>query len=166
LHDIGKAMTHDHEGSHAVLGAQVARRCGEDELIANAIGSHHNDEPPHGPIALVVTAADAMSGARPGARRENAAAYMGRLHDINRIASAFPHVERVDIMHAGREVRVVVASDERGSIDERHHGPALKDADLFPLAQKIARTLEEEITYAGQIRVTVIRETRSISVAS
>jgi ribonuclease Y len=93
---------------------------------------------------------------------------MGRIMEINRIASAFPEVERVDIMHAGREVRIIVAGDERGAVDDNrrpHHGAAVRDADLFPLAQKIARTLEEEITYAGQIRVTVIRETRSVAVA-
>lgn len=166
LHDIGKAMTHDHEGSHAVLGAQVARRCGEHEIIANAIGSHHNDEPPNSAIAHIVTAADALSGARPGARRENATSYMGRLQEIQRIASSFRAVERVDIMHAGREVRIVVAGDERGDVDHSRHGaPAVLDSELYPLAQQVARTLEEEVTYAGQIRVTVIRESRSVAIA-
>ena len=169
LHDIGKAMTHEREGAHAVLGAEVARRCGEHETVANAIGSHHNDEPPATAIAHVVTAADAMSGARPGARREHAAAYLGRIQDIQRIAAGFPAVERVDIMHAGREVRVVVAGDERGDVDDRaatrHGRQLLRDHDLHPLAQDISRAIEEEITFAGQIRVTVIRETRSVAVA-
>jgi ribonuclease Y len=167
LHDIGKAMTHDHEGSHALLGADVARRCGEDEVVANAIASHHNDEPARGPIAFVVTAADAMSGGRPGARRESVTQYLNRIHDIQRIAGRAPAVKRVDIMQAGREVRVVVAGAENGAIDpsERHEGPSLTDADLGPLAQDIARRIEEEITYAGQIKVTIIRESRSVSLA-
>lgn len=167
LHDIGKAMTHDHEGSHAVLGAEVARRCGEDEVIANAIGSHHNDEPPKTPLAYIVTAADAMSGGRPGARRESVTQYLNRIQDIQRIASRSAAVKRVDIMQAGREVRVVVAGAERGAIDasERHGGPSVNDADIQPLAQQIASSIEREMTYAGQIRVTVIRESRSVAVA-
>lgn len=166
LHDIGKAMTHDHEGSHAVLGAEVARRCGEDEIIANAIGAHHNDETPNSPIANVVAAADAMSGARPGARRENAASYMGRIQEIQRIAAGFPNVERADIMHAGREVRIVVSGEERADTGSRTRDQTdFPDADLQPLAKEIARALEREITYAGQIRVTVIRESRSVAIA-
>ncbi len=168
LHDIGKALTHEREGSHAVLGAEVARRCGEDELVANAIGAHHNDEPPQGPIARIVTAADALSGARPGARRESVTSYINRIQDIQEIASRSPVVKRVDVMHAGREVRVIVAGEERGAIDEqdRSSGPAVSDTELFPLAQEIARTLEDEIPFAGQIRVTVIRESRAVSVAT
>ncbi len=166
LHDIGKAMTHSHEGSHAVLGAEVARRCGEQEVVANAIGSHHNDEPMNSPYALLITAADAMSGARPGARRENAASYMGRIQEIQRIATGFPNIERADIMHAGREVRIVVAGEERGDVDDRGHDQApVSDADLRPLAREIAERLERELTYAGQIRVTVIRESRSVAIA-
>ncbi len=162
LHDIGKAMTHDHEGSHAVLGAEVARRCGELEIVANAIGSHHNDEPPETAIANIVTAADAISGARPGARRESATQYLARLGELQRIAGRSPWVRRVDIMQAGREVRVVIASDE---LDDKHQTGGPKDADVYPLAQEIARAIEEELTFAGQIRVTVIRESRAVSVA-
>jgi ribonucrease Y len=167
LHDIGKAMTHDHDGSHAVLGAEVARRCREDEVIANAIGSHHNDEPPRTAIAQIVTAADAISGARPGARRESVTQYLTRISEIQRIASRSPAVRRVDIMQAGREVRVVVAGDERGAIaeEERHRGPMLADADIQPLAREIAAGIEKELTFAGQIKVTVIRESRAVSVA-
>jgi ribonuclease Y len=167
LHDIGKAMTHDHEGSHAVLGAEVARRCGEEEIVANAIGAHHNDEPPKSAIAHIVTAADAMSGARPGARRESVTQYLNRIQDLQRIASRSPAVRRVDIMQAGREVRVVVAGEERGAIDasERHDGPIVADADIQPLAQEIARSIQSELTFAGQIKVTVIRESRSVAIA-
>lgn len=167
LHDIGKAMTHDHEGSHAVLGAQVARRCGENEIVANAIGSHHNDEPKNHPIALIVTAADAMSGARPGARRESVTSYLDRISTIQRIAGRSRLVQRVDIMHAGREVRVVVTSDERGDVDgdQKFDELTVSDADLYPLAQQIAREIEEEVIFAGQIRVTVIRESHSITMA-
>ncbi|MEK7705186.1 MAG: Rnase Y domain-containing protein [Myxococcota bacterium] len=167
LHDIGKAMTHDHEGSHAVLGAQVARRCGEEEIVANAIGAHHNDEPAASPIAHLVAAADALSGARPGARRESATNYLNRIDDIQRIAARDRAVRRVDIMHAGREVRVLVAGEDRGEVDSdtRNGGRILRDDELFPLAQDIARDLEAEMTFAGQIRVTVIRESRSVAIA-
>lgn len=169
LHDIGKAMTHDHDGSHAVLGAEVARRCGEDEIIANAIGSHHNDEPVRSAIANIVTAADALSGGRPGARRESVTQYLNRIQDIQRIASRSPAVRRVDIMHAGREVRVVVAGEEQGALapeeQQQHRGPVLTDGDIQPLAAEIARGIEKELTFAGQIRVTVIRESHAIAVA-
>ena len=167
LHDIGKAMTHDHDGSHALLGAEVARRCGEDEVVVNAIASHHNDEAPRTPIALIVTAADALSGGRPGARRESVTQYLNRIQDIQRIAGHSPAGKRVDIMQAGREVRVVVAGTEQGAIDpsDRHCGPSLREADLQPLAQEIARRIQDELTFAGQIKVTVIRESRSVAVA-
>jgi len=165
LHDIGKAMTHDHEGSHAVLGAQVARRCGESEIVANAIGSHHNDEPPGSALALLVTAADAMSGARPGSRRESATSYLDRIKLIQTIASRNPVVERVDIMHAGREVRVIVATDERGDVGGASDDSAFRDADIAPLAREIADALSDELVFPGQVRVTVIRESRSIATA-
>jgi ribonucrease Y len=167
LHDIGKAMTHDHEGSHALLGAQVARKCGEREDVANAIGSHHNDEPMSSPLAFVVTAADALSGARPGARRESVTQYVSRIEEIQAIAGRSPAVRRVDVMHAGREVRVIVAGEEKGAIDdaERQGGVVLADRELQPLAAEIARTLEKEVTYAGQIRVTVIRESKAVAIA-
>jgi len=167
LHDIGKAMTHDHEGSHAVLGAEVARRCGEEEIIANAIGSHHNDEPMETPIAHIVTAADAISGARPGARRETVTLYLDRINSIQKIASRSKAVERVDVMHAGREVRVVIAGQDRGDIEDTDQRSTIDfdDEQLHPLAEEIARELEEEVIFPGQIRVTVIRESRSVSIA-
>lgn len=168
LHDIGKAISHEQEGSHAVLGAELARRCGEHETVANAIGSHHNDENPDSPIAFIVTAADAMSGARPGARRESVTSYLKRIRSIERIARRSSLVHRVDVMHAGREVRVFVADEERG-FDvhgyERFPEPEVTDEGLHPLAQDIAEAIEDEITFAGQIRVVVIRESRSIAYA-
>ena len=165
LHDIGKAMTHDHEGSHAVLGAEVARRCGEPEVVANAIGSHHNDEPMNSPIAHIVTAADALSGARPGARRETASLYLARMQQLSDIAQSHGNnVERVDIMHAGREIRLAVPGTER------HHGEKMRashfdDESMIELAENVAQSIEEEVVYPGQIRVTVIRESRVSSVA-
>ena len=160
LHDIGKAMTHDHEGGHAVLGAQEARRCGEAELIANCIGSHHFDEQPASQLAYLVTAADAMSGARPGARRESTSNYVQRIKDIQHIASRDNAVEHVDIMQAGREIRIFVANDAKNE-----NGHDIGDADLYPLAQKIAQEIEDEVIYAGQIRVTVIRESKESIIA-
>lgn len=167
LHDIGKAMTHDHDGSHAILGANVARECGEDEVVVNAIASHHNDEPATSPIALIVTAADALSGGRPGARRESVTQYLTRIQEIQRIASTSPAVQRVDIMQAGREVRVVVAGNSHGIIDpnEHHNGPTLDESELQPLAHKIAQQIENELTFAGQIKITIIRESKIIAVA-
>ncbi len=164
LHDIGKAMTHEREGAHAVLGAEVARRCGESEVVANAIGSHHFDEPPAGPLAYVVTAADALSGARPGARRENAAHYLQHIRDLQAIAGRRANVLRVDVMHAGREVRVVVAGREQG-VGAEEPRRVLTDSELVPLAREIARAIEAELSFAGQIRVTVIRESRAVALA-
>ncbi|MEZ0313819.1 MAG: HD domain-containing protein [Myxococcota bacterium] len=152
LHDMGKAMTHDHEGSHAVLGATVARRCGESEIVANAIGAHHDDEPMATPTAFLVTAADALSGARPGARRESATQYVARIRQIHEIASRGSLIDRVDVMYAGREVRIVVLPDAQ-------------DDALYPLAQRVARALEDEVAFPGQIRVTVIRESRVSAIA-
>ncbi|MEC8051569.1 MAG: HDIG domain-containing metalloprotein [Myxococcota bacterium] len=165
LHDIGKAMTHDHEGSHAVLGAEVARRCGEAEIIANAIGSHHNDEPMNSPIAYIVTAADALSGARPGARRETASLYLARMQQLSDIAhGSSKGLERVDIMHAGREIRLAVPGSER-MVGEKSKDSQYDDASMIELAEDVARTIEEEVVYPGQIRVTVIRESRASAVA-
>ena len=166
LHDIGKAMTHEHEGSHAVLGAEVARRCGETELVANAIGAHHNDEPMASPIAHIVTAADAISGARPGARRETVTLYLERVQQIQEIAKRAEGIERVDVMNGGREVRITVNSQDQGDVEDNiRNSRTLNDSDLHPLAEEVARALEEEVIFPGQIRVTVIRESRSVSTA-
>ncbi len=152
MHDMGKAMTHDHEGSHAVLGATVARRCGEAEVVANAIGAHHGEEPIGSVTAHLVIAADVLSGGRPGARRESATQYVERIRQIHEIASRGALIERVDVMHAGREVRITVQAEAQ-------------DDALHPLAQKVARALEDEIAFPGTIRVTVIRESRVSAIA-
>lgn len=153
LHDIGKAMTHEIEGSHAVIGAQFAKKHGEEALIVNAIGSHHEDEPATSVIAHLVAAADALSGARPGARREMLESYVKRLEDLENICTSFPGVEKSYAIQAGREVRVLVESEK------------INDADSVMLAKDIAARIETELTYPGQIKVTVIRETRSMATA-
>ena len=167
LHDIGKAMTHEREGSHAVLGAEVARRCRENEWVCNAIGSHHNDEPMETPYAHIVTAADAISGARPGARRETITLYLDRVKQIHEIASRHPEVERVDVMHAGREVRIMVPGrDENPDNDSKKSNMRyVPDEELHPLAEDVARDLEEEMTFPGQIKVTVIRHSSAVATA-
>jgi ribonuclease Y len=153
FHDIGKAMSHEQEGSHAVTGAQFARKHGEEPIIVNAIGSHHEDEAPTSVIAHLVGAADALSGARPGARREMLETYVKRLESIENICLSFEGVEKSYAIQAGREVRVLV---EHAKINDE--GSAM-------LAKDIAGRIEAELTYPGQIRVTVIRETRATAVA-
>lgn len=153
LHDIGKAVTHEVEGGHAVIGGQYARKYGEDEMVANAIASHHEDEPPRSLLAHIVTAADAISGARPGARREMLEAYTKRLEDLERICASFKGVERSFAIQAGREVRVFVEPSE------------VDDAGAAMLSRDIARRIENEMAYPGQIRVTVVRETRAVDYA-
>jgi ribonuclease Y len=153
LHDIGKAVSHEQEGSHAVVGAQIARKYGESPLIVNAIASHHEDEPPESVLAHLVAASDALSGARPGARREMLETYIKRLEALERICHSFPGVEKSYAVQAGREVRVMVESER------------MSDADARLLCREIAKKVEDELTYPGQIRVTVIRETRAIEYA-
>ncbi|MEC9466041.1 MAG: HDIG domain-containing metalloprotein [Myxococcota bacterium] len=167
LHDIGKALTHEREGSHAVLGAEVARRCGEHEVVANAIGSHHHDEPMATPIATIVTAADALSGARPGARRETATLFLERVQQIEEIARRGDGVDRIEIMNGGREVRVLVSGQQLGAESPEQKGSKayVADDELHPIAETIAQDIEDEVTYPGQVRVTVIRESRATSIA-
>ncbi|HCU51651.1 MAG TPA: ribonuclease Y, partial [Micromonosporaceae bacterium] len=148
LHDIGKALTHEVEGSHAIIGADVARRFGESEEVVHAIEAHHNEVPPQTIEAVLTQASDACSGGRPGARRESLEAYVKRLERIEEIAGAKQGVEKVFAMQAGREVRVMVRPDE---VDEI--GAAV-------LARDVAKQIEEELTYPGQIRITVVRESR------
>ena len=138
-------MTHEREGSHAVLGAEVARRCRENEWVSNAIGSHHNDEPMETPYAHIVTAADAISGARPGARRETITLYLDRVRQIQDIASRHPEVERVDVMHAGREVRIMVPGREEipDNDNKKSKMRYVPDEELHPLAEEVARDLED-----------------------
>jgi len=153
LHDIGKAVSHELGGSHAMVGAEIIRRFGEDPAIVHAVEAHHNEVEPRTLTAILVQAADAVSAARPGARREAVESYVRRLDRIEEIASSFDGVERVFAMQAGREVRVVV---DPGEVDD------LTAADL---ARRIARRLEDDLQYPGQIQVTVIRELRATDYA-
>ncbi len=154
MHDIGKALTHKIEGSHAVIGADIARRLGEDEIIANAIGAHHADEPPSSVYAYLVAAADAMSGARPGARREATEGFGAKLDDLERIGAHHRGVERAHAVHGGRELRVYVREKE------------LSDLDVVELSSDIAAEISEQMTFPGQIKVTVIRAYEAVATAS
>ena len=153
MHDIGKSLTHAIDGSHAVIGADYARRLGESEIVANAIGAHHTDEPFNSPLAYLVAAADALSGARPGARREQQDNYAEKLADLERISGGFRGVERAFAVQGGREVRVYV--------DEN-----VLDLRAIELSSEIAHKISDEMTFPGQIKVTVIREKRAIEIAS
>jgi ribonuclease Y len=153
LHDVGKALTHEVEGSHALIGAEIARKYGEDEDVAHAIEAHHGEVEQRTVEAVITQAADAISGGRPGARRESLEHYVKRLERIEQIATAQPGVEKVFAMQAGREVRVMVLPDQ------------IDDIQAQVVARDIAKQIEEELTYPGQIRVTVVRESRSIEYA-
>jgi ribonuclease Y len=153
LHDVGKALTHEVEGSHALIGADVARRCGEHPDVVHAIEAHHNEVEPQTIEAVLTQAADAISGGRPGARRESLEAYVARLERLEEIATAHEGVEKVFAMQAGREVRVMVQPD------------AVDDIQAQVIAREIAKQVESELTYPGQIRVTVVRESRATEVA-
>jgi ribonucrease Y len=153
LHDIGKALTHEVEGSHALVGADLARAYGEHEDVVHAIEAHHNEVEPRTVEALVTQAADAISGGRPGARRESLEAYAERLHRLEEIALERPGVVKVFAMQAGRDVRVMVAPD------------VVDDIEAQVLARDIAKQYEEQLTYPGQIKVTVIRESRATETA-
>jgi ribonucrease Y len=153
LHDIGKALTHEQEGSHALIGADLCKKYGESEIVRNAVAAHHNEEPQNSVIAHLVIAADSLSGARPGARREILETYVKRLEDLERISMSFTGVEKTYAIQAGREIRVMV---EHSSIT---------DDQAYALSRDIARKIENELTYPGQIKVTVIRETRAIDYA-
>jgi ribonuclease Y len=146
LHDIGKALTHELDGSHAVIGADYARRLGESEIVANAIGAHHTDEPFGSCYAHLVAAADAMSGGRPGSRRQTEDNHMAKLAEIERIARSFRGVGEAFAVQGGREVRVYVEEDR------------VNDAGAGKIASDIAQVISKEMTFPGQIKVTVIRE--------
>ncbi len=153
LHDIGKAVSHELEGSHAVNGGELARKYGESAEIVHAIAAHHEDEKPSSVLAVLAQAADALSGARPGARRETLETYVKRLRELEGIGTSFGGVTSCFAIQAGREIRVMVASDQ------------ISDVKSHVLAKDIARKIEEEMTYPGQIRVNVIRETRAVEYA-
>ncbi len=153
LHDIGKALTHEIEGSHAVIGADIARRLGEDEIVANAIGSHHADEPANSSYAFLVAAADAMSGARPGARREQSEGFSTRLEDLERLGASYKGVDHCAAVHGGRELRVYVRNNE------------VSDLQAVEMSTSIAEQISDELVFPGQVKVTVIRATESVAVA-
>jgi ribonucrease Y len=153
LHDVGKAINHEVEGSHAVIGADFLKRHGETEEVVNGVASHHGEVESTNPLGILVSAADAISAARPGARSESMATYIKRLEDLEKIGLSFGGVEKCYAVQAGRELRVFVQPGE------------LDDDKSFELARKITRKIEEELQYPGQIRVTVIRETRAVQYA-
>jgi len=153
LHDIGKAVSHEIEGPHALVGGDLVRRHGEPEAVAHAMEAHHNEVEPQTVEAVIVQAADALSGARPGARGESLEQYVKRLRDLEQIATRHTGVDKVYAMQAGREIRVIVAPD---SID---------DDAAIALSRDIAREIEKELEYPGQIKVTVIRESRAVDYA-
>ncbi len=153
LHDIGKALTHEVEGSHAMIGAEIARRYGECEDVVHAIEAHHNEVEVRTVEAVLTQAADAISGGRPGARRESLEAYVKRLERLEQIAQSYEGVEKVFAMQAGREIRVMVKPD------------AVDDIQAQVIARDVAKQVEEELTYPGQIRITVVRESRATEYA-
>jgi ribonuclease Y len=153
LHDIGKAVDHQVEGPHAAIGADLARRYGEPHEVVNAIASHHEDEEPTTIYAVLVAAADAISASRPGARRESLDAYVKRLEKLESLAKEFSGVSKAFAIQAGREVRVAVSPQ------------VTDDGAMQKLAYDIARKIEQEMKYPGQIKVTLIRETRAVEYA-
>ncbi|MBI2346477.1 MAG: ribonuclease Y [Deltaproteobacteria bacterium] len=153
LHDVGKAVTHEVEGSHALIGMELAKKYREDFDVCHAIGAHHEDIAQEYPLDCLVDAADALSGARPGARREVLETYMKRLEDLEKVSTSFKGVDKAFAIQAGREIRVMVNPTE------------VSDAQATLLSKDIARKIEHELTYPGQIRVTVIREMRAVETA-
>jgi ribonuclease Y len=153
LHDIGKVLTHEHEGTHVQLGVEVATKYGENPLIVNCIAAHHDDVPHESEVSVLVQAADAISGSRPGARREAFETYVKRLEGLERIASSYKGVEKVYAIQAGREVRVIVMPDD------------VDDVRMTTMSEEIARRIETELQYPGQIKVVLIRETRAVDFA-
>lgn len=153
LHDIGKAIDHEVEGAHAIIGADIARRYGESPLIVNAIAAHHGDEEPTSTLAALVQAADTLSAARPGARREMLENYVKRLEDLERIADSFKGVSKSFAIQAGREIRIIVENAN------------IKDEGLTLLARDIRKKIEKELSYPGQIKIVAIRETRAVEYA-
>ena len=153
LHDIGKGLTHQQEGSHVEIGYELCKRCGEKDAVLNAIRAHHGEEPARYPETFLVTAADAISGARPGARRESFEHYVKRLEKLEEIASSYEGVEKVYAIQAGREIRIMVTPDK------------ISDKEMAELSENTARRIENELQYPGQIKVVVVRETRTVDFA-
>ncbi|RLB44343.1 MAG: ribonuclease Y [Deltaproteobacteria bacterium] len=153
LHDIGKAVDHEVEGPHAAIGADLARKYGESKEVVHAIAAHHEEIPPESVLAILVQAADTLSGARPGARQEMLESYVKRLEELEKIATSFKGVEKSYAIQAGREIRIMVESK------------IVDDDQAFMLCKEIAKKIEQDMTYPGQIKVTVIRETRAVEYA-
>ncbi len=153
LHDIGKAVDHEIEGSHATIGADLAKKHGEDDEIIHAIAAHHDDEKPQTVLAILVQVADALSAARPGARREMLETYVKHLKELEEIANSFPGVSKSYAVQAGREIRIIVESEE------------ITDDDAVVLSQDVAKKIEANLSYPGQIKITVIREYRAVDYA-
>jgi ribonuclease Y len=154
LHDIGKAIDHEVEGPHAIIGSKLAKKYGENPKVVHAIAAHHEDVPPASVYAFLVQAADGLSGARPGARKELLENYIKRLEDLEKIANEFKGVANTYAIQAGRELRVLVESDK------------VSDDEAFLLSKDIARKIGESMNFPGQIKVTVIRETRAVELAN
>ncbi len=153
LHDVGKVLTHEHEGTHVQLGVEVATKYHEHPLVVNCIAAHHDDVPHESEISVLVQAADAISGSRPGARREAFETYVKRLEGLEKIASSYKGVEKVFAIQAGREVRVIVQPED------------VDDNRMTTMSEEIARRIEAELQYPGQIKVVLIRETRAVDYA-
>ncbi len=153
LHDIGKAVDHEAEGVHALIGADLAKRYGESPRVVHAIAAHHEDVPPENLLAVLVQASDTLSGARPGARREMLETYVKRLEDLERIARSFNGISKSYAIQAGREIRLIVESNK------------VSDEEAALLSRDVAKKIEQELTYPGQVKVTVIRETRAVEYA-
>ncbi len=153
MHDVGKSISHEVGGSHSKVGAELAKRYGEPDVVINAILYHHNDEPARYPEAVLVAAADALSAARPGARREALQSYINRLEKIEAIVNSFENVEKSFAIQAGREVRIIVNAEK------------LSDEEAYMLTKEIAKRIEKEVEFPGQIKITTIRESRFIEVA-
>ena len=153
LHDLGKSIDHEVEGSHVQLGADLARKFKENPVIVNAIEAHHGDVEPKTVIAVLVQAADAISAARPGARRENVENYIRRLQKLEELTGSYPGVEKAYAIQAGREVRIMVKPEE------------VSEDNMILLARDVAKKIEAELEYPGQIKVNVIRETKAVEYA-